>query len=406
MAMKSRRGLGVYRGAGLRPEVKALGWTSCFQDIASEMVYPLLPQFLLALGGGAVALGAIESLAEGTLALIKGAAGEWSDRVRRRKPFVVSGYGLSALTRPLMALAVTPLHVGAIRAADRLAKGLRTAPRDAIIGEVSETSQRAAAFSFHRGLDHLGAAIGPLIAATILYLAAGRFRLVFALATIPALIGWSIAQFGVDEPPAPKIAARFRTPGGLPRLPAALRRPLAALFLFSLGNASDAFLILRADRLGWTPIQVTILWSGFSLAKWFVSAPGGRIADRIGPRRSLLTGWGLYALAYLGFAASRSAAPVVACLALYAAYYGLTEGAERALILELAGKDAGAGRALGAFHLTTGTGTFAASLLFGAIWALVSPAAAFSTGAGLSVCAGLIFMLGRRRPRSPSTLAT
>jgi MFS family permease len=400
--MTPRRRFGVYRGSGLQPEVKALGWTSCLQDIASEMVYPLLPQFLLLLGGGAVALGAIESAAQGILALIKGAVGEWSDRRRRRKPFVAAGYGLSALTRPLMALAMTPFHVGAIRATDRLAKGLRTAPRDAIIGEVSGAEQRAAAFSFHRGLDHLGAAIGPLIAALVLYLAAGRLRLVFALATVPALAGWSIVQFGVRESrPSEATGPRHadRRPLSLPR---ALRRPLVALFLFSLGNASDAFLILRADRLGWSPIQVTILWSGFNLARWAVSAPGGRVADRIGPRRSLLAGWLVYALAYLGFAASRSAAPVVVFLALYALYYGLAEGAERALILELAGPSAGAGRVLGAFHLTTGMGTFLASLLFGSIWELASPAAAFITGAVLSVGAGIVFISGQRRPPAES----
>ena len=185
-----------------------------------------------------------------------------------------------------------------------------------------------------------------------------------------------------------------------------LRRPLAALFLFSIGNASDAFLILRADSLGWSPLQITLLWSGFNFAKWLVSAPGGRIADRIGTRRSLLTGWALYALAYLGFAMSSSATPVVVFLALYAAYYGLAEGAERALVLELAGPKAGAGRVLGAFHLTTGMGTFAASLLFGAIWELASPSAAFMTGAVLSCCAGVVFMLGRRRPPTRSMSAS
>lgn len=392
--MRLRRpDLRAYRGVGLSRDVKALGWTSCFQDIASEMVYPLLPQFILLLGGGAMALGVIESAAEGILAIVKGAAGGWSDRAGRRKPFVSAGYGLSALTRPFMAIAMAPFHIGLLRSLDRLAKGLRTAPRDAIIGEVTPTAQRATAFSFHRGLDHLGAAIGPLVAAAILFFAPGRLRLVFAIATVPALVGWAIAQYSVREPRRARSANQ--DPQAATPLPDQLKRPLAAFFIFSLGNASDAFLILRADQLGWSPIQVTVLWSTFHVAKWFASAPGGRLADRIGPRQALLLGWSFYILAYLGFGATASPVPVILLLGVYALYYGLAEGAERALILDLGGSGLGTGRALGAFHLASGLGTFAASMLFGAIWELVGPAAAFVTGALLAGVAGLV--LGRRR---------
>lgn len=382
----------AYRGVGLERDVKALGWTSCFQDIASEMVYPLLPQFVLLLGGGAMALGVIESVAEGVLAIFKGAAGAWSDRAGRRKPFVSAGYGLSALTRPIMAVAAAPFHVGLLRSLDRLAKGLRTAPRDAVIGEVTPVSKHAAAFSFHRGLDHLGAAIGPLVAAGILYLAPGHLRLVFVAATIPALAGWAIAQFGVREPQ--RVETKSTSPAPRKAVPARLKRPLAAFFIFSLGNASDAFLILRADQLGWSPIQITLLWSVFHVAKWLVSAPGGRVADRIGPRRALLAGWSLYIVAYLGFGVTASTGPVILLLGIYALYYGLAEGAERALILAIGGPELGAGRTLGAFHLASGLGTFAASMLFGAIWELQGPSTAFLTGAVLAGLAG--FVLGGR----------
>jgi MFS family permease len=386
----------TYRGTGLPPTVKALGATSFFQDVASEMVYPLLPAFLAALGGGPVVLGAMESISEGVLALLKGLAGRWSDQAGRRKPFVVAGYGLSALTRPAMAAAATVLHVVLLRAVDRIAKGLRTAPRDALISESTPPEHRGYAFSFHRGLDHLGAAVGPLLAALVLTLLPGGVRWVFALATVPAVAGWLIVQLAAREAPAAAATRSVRAAGA--RLPRALRGPLLAMFLFSLGNASDAFLLLRASQLGITPIGLTLLWSVFHVCKWLASAPSGRLADRIGPRPLILGGWLLYAAVYAGFAWAAHAGWVLGLFAVYAVYYGSSEGAEKKLVVQLAGPGLGAGSSLGAFHGVTGLGTFCASLGFGLLWQAVSPAAAFLTGAGLALAACIIltFSSGRR----------
>ncbi len=381
--------LALYRGTGLPRTVKALGATSFLQDVASEMVYPLLPAFLASLGGGPIALGAMEALADGALTLLKGAAGRWSDRTDRRKPWVSTGYGLSAATRPLMALAGSAAQVIGLRVLDRVAKGLRTAPRDALIAETTPEADRAYAFSFHRGLDHLGAAVGPLLAAMVLLAAPGKLRWVFAAATIPALAGWLTVVFFTREPGRAAVAER---PGGasgwIP--PRGLRAPLAAMFLFSLGNASDAFLLLRAAEVGYSALALTALWSGFHIVKWLASAPAGRLSDRLGARRLILVGWSIYALVYLGFARADRWTEIAALLAAYALYYGLTEGAERALVVRLAGRAAaGTGAALGAFHFTTGFGTVAASLLFGAIWALASPSAAFRAGAALAALASV-----------------
>ena len=397
----------LYSGRTLPPNVRALSLTSFLQDVASEMVYPLLPTFLKLLGGGALALGAMESAAEGVLALVKGWAGRESDRRGRRKPFVVWGYALSAAARPLLALATLPVHVVLLRTGDRFAKGLRTAPRDAIIADSTPEEQRGFAFSFHRGLDHLGAAVGPLLAAGVLALAPGRLRLVFALATVPAVLGVWVVLRRVREvrpggedaavaaststvnerPPAQASVAaeeRART-----KLPGALRLPLLAVFLFGLGNASDAFLLLRAADLGLGPLGLTLLWSGFHVAKWAASAPSGRLVDRLGPGRPLLVGWALYAAVYAGFAFARGIVPLLALLVLYALYYGLTEGAERTLVVALAG-DAGRGTVLGAYHLASGAGLFVASLLFGAVWERTSSTAAFLLGAGLAVAAAAL----------------
>jgi MFS family permease len=395
----------LYSGRTLPTNVRALSLTSFLQDVASEMVYPLLPTFLKLLGGGALALGAMESAAEGVLALVKGWAGRESDRRGRRKPFVVWGYGLSAAARPLLALATLPLHVVLLRAGDRLAKGLRTAPRDALIADSTGEEQRGFAFSYHRGLDHLGAAAGPLLAAGVLALAPGQLRLVFALATLPAALGVYVVLRRVREgAPRSEVAAAPGDGRERPSLPPAMWLPLLAIFLFSLGNASDAFLLLRAADLGLEPLALTLLWSAFHVVKWAASAPSGKLVDRLGPGRPLLVGWTLYATVYAGFASTRGVAALLALLLLYALYYGLTEGAERTLVVALAG-DAGRGTALGAYHLASGAGLFVASLLFGAVWERVSAAAAFLLGAALAIAAALLLaaaLTTSRRARAAS----
>lgn len=387
--------LDAHRGADLPPSVRRLGAASFFQDIASEMVYPLLPRFLAALGGGPLALGAMESAAQAVVALTQGAAGRASDRLGVRKPFVAAGYGLSTLLRPAMAMAPSAGWVVGLRLLDRLAKGVRGAPRDAIIAEAVASERRAHAFAFHRGLDHLGAAVGPLLAALVLFAVPDGLRWVFALATLPALGGWAVVQFGVREP--------SRTPAetsstAAPRRAAGSRRglglALAAFALFALGRASDAFLLLRAGDLGLSAIGLTLLWSAFHVAKWACSAPAGRLADRFGHRRLVLAGWGLYAAVCAGFAATASAAALLPLFALHALYCGLTEGAERALVVELAG-GRGLGGALGSFHLATGLAGLAASLLFGALWQLVSPSAAFASGAALAGLAASLLLAVR-----------
>jgi MFS family permease len=380
---------GAYSGRSLPPNVRALGLVSFLQDVASEMVYPVLPSFLALLGGGPVALGAMESAAEGVLALVKGWAGRASDRAGKRKPFVLWGYGLSAVARPLMAIAALPWHVIALRSGDRFAKGLRTAPRDALIADSTPEEQRGFAFSYHRGLDHLGAAVGPLLAAGVLALAPGRMRLVFALATVPALAGVAVVLWRVRETAlAGRVeeAAAAHEPEGRFGIPRPLRVPLVAVFLFGLGNASDAFLLLRASQLGMGALGLTLLWSAFHVVKWASSAPSGRLVDRLGPGRPLLVGWVLYAAVYAGFAYTSSIAALLALLAVYALYYGLTEGAERTLVTELGG-DTGRGTVLGAYHLASGAGLFLASLLFGVVWERVSPRAAFLLGGGLALLA-------------------
>lgn len=377
--------LSVWRGKTLPRDVRALGTASFFQDVASEMVYPLLPGFLVALGGGPALLGVMESAAEAVLAFVKRAAGEWSDRVGKRKAFVVAGYGFSALLRPVLALAAVPAHVITLRGADRLAKGLRTAPRDAMISEAIGSERKAEAFGFHRGLDHLGAALGPLIATAILWVRPESVRVVFALATIPALIGVFVVWSRVRERPA---MTGSETKGNRESPPAELRVLLGAIFLFALGNASDAFLLLRAAELGLTAMQLTLLWSLFHVIKFAGAAPVGRLADRISPRRTLMIGWLSYAAIWLGFGFVESRGWLIVLVSLYAIHFALTEGSERALVAARAGSRAGT--ALGRYHMWSGLGTFASSLWFGVIWSVAGESVAFSIGAALALLAALL----------------
>jgi MFS family permease len=288
--------------------------------------------------------------------------------------------------------------VVALRALDRVAKGLRTAPRDAMIAESVPADRRSFAFSFHRGLDHLGAAVGPLVAAAVLLAAPGEVRLVFALATVPALAGWLCVQLGTRETAA-LATAPAPAPEQKPVAPPVRSTTLAllAVFLASLGSASDAFIVLRAAELGLGSGQIALLWSAFHVVKWLASAPAGRFADRHGAARMVGAGWSLHALVYCGLALASSLPALVGLLAIYALRYGMTEGSERALAsrLAVAGR---AGSAFGALHVTAGAGSLLASLLFGLVWTAVSPTAAFLGAAALSaVAVATLLAAGPRR---------
>ncbi len=374
------------------PVVRRLGVVSFFQDVASEMVYPLLPAFLALLGGGATLLGAMESIGEAAVAFVKGWAGRASDRWGRRKPFVLWGYGASALARPAMALAISAPQVVVVRIWDRIAKGLRSAPRDALIAAAVEPERHAAAFAYQRGLDHLGAAVGPLVAAGLL--AAGLpLRWVFAAAILPALVGVAIVARAVYDDPPLAAATRVSQRLGADRGP--LQRVLPAAFLFGLANASDAFLLLRAGDLGASPAELAFGWSGFHVVRWAASAPGGRLADRIGSGTALLLGWTLYAALYFGFGLATDLLTFVVLAVPYAAYAGLVEGSERAFAVERGGGIAAAGSSLGAWQRALGFGATGASLLFGLLWQELSARVAFSVAALLALVAVALLLRGQ-----------
>jgi MFS family permease len=413
--------------------VGALAGTSFLNDTASEMAYPLLPLFLVgALGAGPAFLGVVEGIAESTASVAKLGGGFLSDRMGRRKALVVWGYGIAALARPLLALAAAPWHVLAVRFTDRIGKGVRSAPRDALLVDSIPPERKGTAFGLHRAADHAGSVLGPLLAAGLLLLAPANLRLVFALTAIPGLLTLLILLPGVREVrPTPPPEARPASPGpasgasaaapgcsrdapeppdatparALPqafspavsagKIGPAFPRYLAVLLLFTLGNASDAFLLLRAQELGVPLATVPLLWGALQMSKMLWSVPGGMAADRVRPQFLILGGWLLYALVYGGFALADTAWQLWALLAVYGLFYGLTESPEKALVAELAPSHLRA-RAFGVFHFTVGLGALPASLLFGALWQWQGAPVAFAAGAGLALLSALLLPLALR----------
>ena len=373
--------------------VMALAAVSFLTDVSSEMIYPLLPVFLTAvLGANASFIGAIEGAAETTAALLKLASGWWSDRVQKRKPLVFLGYGIASAMRPLVAIATSAAQVLVIRVADRVGKGIRNAPRDALIAESVDPSIRGRAFGFHRAADHAGGVLGPLIAFAVLQLHLAQIRTVFWLSAIPGALSVLVVWLAVRDVPRSVQSEKAQTPDLSQPLGAKFWRVLGVIFLFTLGNSTDAFLLLRASQLGVPVALAPILWAALHLVKSASSTPGGALSDRVGRRPTLIAGWLLYAVVYFAFARANAAWQAWALFGVYGVFFGLTEGSERALIADLVALER-RGTAFGWYNLAIGLGALPASLMFGYVWDHAGPAAAFVMGASLALAAALGLML-------------
>ena len=376
---------------GVPKTVVALGLVSMLTDLSSEMIYPLIPVFLTTvLGAGALALGVIEGVAESTAAVLKIVSGWWTDTVKRRKPFIFAGYGIAGAVRPLIAFATTWPFVVGIRFIDRVGKGIRTAPRDALIADVTPVESRGAAYGVHRSLDHLGAVLGPLVAAALLWIGLG-LRGVFLLAAIPAIIVIFVIARLVKEPEQTEtITATGRSVFSRGReLGSSYWILMAAVVVFTLGNSADAFLLLRLSNAGVPAVWIAVLWSLFSLVKMGSNLVGGRLSDRVGRKPLVLVGWIFYAVIYLSMGVASSTPILIALFLAYGLYFGVTEPVERAWVAGLAPSDL-RGSAFGYYNGAVGIGALPASIVFGGIWAAFGPAAAFTFGAAMAAIAVLI----------------
>jgi MFS family permease len=382
----------------LSRNVRVLAAVSFFTDVASDMIYPLLPLFLsTVLGTSAAVLGVIEGLAETVSSLLRLPAGWYSDRIKRRKPFVVMGYTLASVVRPLIGLAQGAGQVLAIRLTDRFGKGMRSAPRDALIADSVPLSQRGYAYGVHRAADNLGAVMGPLVAWALLTLAWVDLRGLFLWAALPGAVAVVLVVFFVTETRTP---TPVKTPKAVAEVGAVARtalgpafwRYLAVVFVFTLSASTDAFLLLRATQLGVATAMIPIIWALLHVVKSSSSVIGGALSDRVGRRPLILGGWALYALVYLGFAVAEVQWHAWALFVVYGLYFGATEGTEKAFVADLV-PSASRGTAFGWFHAALGLGALPASVVFGVVWEQLGAESAFVMGAGIAAVAALLFVL-------------
>lgn len=399
---------------GLSRNVRNLGWVSFFNDVSSEMIYPLLPLFLTqVLGTGIVFVGLIEGIAESISSFLKLFSGWFSDRFQKRKGIILLGYSLASVTRPLMALVTSGFHVLLLRSVDRVGKGIRSSPRDALLSQSCRPDERGKAFGFQRAMDHAGAMAGPLLASLLLFAlpypvetlhatsvlhATSPLRIVFFLALIPAcLCIWTLIR-GVNDLPSS---------GSITRSPLTLHWKgwnkrfkyfLLIITLFTLGNSSDAFILLRAKDLGVSTALIPILWFFLHLSKTVFSVPGGTISDRIGRRSIIILGWTIYGLVYLGFAFASKAYHVWVLFFIYGIFFGLAEGTERAWVADLV-EESKRGTAYGVYYFFIGIATLPASLIMGLIWKTLGVAWAFAFGAAMALIAALlaVILMGQKK---------
>ncbi|MBE3581216.1 MAG: MFS transporter [Thermoanaerobacteraceae bacterium] len=369
------------------------GLTSLLTDISTEMVYPLLPLYLTAsLGASPAIVGIIEGLAESLASLLKVFSGAISDRLGRRKPLAIGGYSISALGKVFLVLATSWGWVLAGRLADRFGKGVRTAPRDAIIAEAAAAGQRGAAFGLHRLMDTLGASLGVVLAYYFLTGYRGDYRAVFLYSLFPAFLGvgvlFLVREKGSAEVQTKKISLNWRA------LDPRLRSFLVVVFLFTLGNSSNQFLLLRAENLGFAPETVILLYLVYNLVYSLVSYPAGRLSDRIGRRTLLVLGYLVYGLVYLGFAVAKNPSAMWWLFAIYGLYIGFTEGVEKALVADIAPPEQKA-TLIGLHATIVGIGLLPASTLAGFLWDTFGPQSPFYFGgvAGMLASLGMWWIL-------------
>ncbi len=387
---------------GLPNIILKLGILSLFTDMSSEMIFPLLPVFLTSLpGGGPFVLGVIEGIAESTASFLKLLSGLWTDKIKKRSPFIITGYGMASIVRPLIAFAAAWQVVLALRFIDRIGKGLRSSPRDALISESVSSERLGAAYGFHRIMDHTGAVAGPLIAAVLIGVMGFSIRQVILFAAVPSIIVLVIISTLRESKRAEVVEKEYSSIEKSTDI-RDYKLLLAAVLVFTLGNSSDAFLLMQLSYSGIAPGKVALLWGLHHIVKicgaWF----GGKTSDIFGRKALMLTGIGLYALIYFAFGTISSNAVLMGVFIFYGASIGILEPTERAWVSELSstGKR---GSAFGFYHAAKGFGALPASLLFGFLWHQFGQRTAFFTGAVFALAAAGIIAFIENHPFNHET---
>lgn len=397
---------GEKRLFGFGINVFVAGLVSFFMDVSSEMIYPLVPLFLAnVLGTNKSVIGLIEGIAESTASVLKVFSGWFSDRIGNRKWLMAAGYGISTLSRPIVALSTGWHHVMGSRFMDRFGKGVRTAPRDAIIAESSAKAHLGRAFGFHRSMDTLGAVVGPALAFFLLGLFSNNYRWVFWLSMIPGAIAVLLIVFFITEKKKVVTTVVSERPKlTIKHFDWRFKCFVAIATLFALGNSSDVFLILRAQQIGIPTVMIPVVYLVFNIVYSLSAVPAGIAADRFGRKRVILIGFVLFAAIYYGFATVRDASAVWVLFAFYGLFMGLTEGVQKAFLATII-PPAFKATAFGVYTTAVGLAMFPASLVGGWLWEHISPAATFYYGAITAVLSAALFVVFiailRKTPRIP-----
>jgi MFS family permease len=398
------------RFLGVSRNVFFLGVVSFLTDVSSDMIFTLVPLFLLnVLRVGTPVIGLIEGIAEGSASLLKVLSGWLSDRLGRRKGLTLFGYSVSTLAKPFLYFATIWGVVAAVRFVDRVGKGIRTSPRDALVADSAPPEEMGKSFGFHRGMDTAGAVVGLAVAAMVVYvvqrggldLTRDAFQTIVLVGIVPAVLAVLVLLFFVRERGKGADSRGIScADNGQPSSAVQTKRGfdfrfklfLAIMVVFTLGNSSDAFLILRAQNLDFSVPQILLLFVAFNLVYALSALPAGLVSDRLGRKRVIVVGWSIYALAYLGLAVASVAWHVWLLFALYGLYYGVAEGVCRAFVCDLVPAER-RGTAYGFYHTAVGLSLLPASLIAGWLWHLVGPEAPFFFGAAMAGAAMLGFLV-------------
>ncbi len=374
---------------GIEKNVFFVGLTSFFTDTTTKMIYAVMPLFLMTLGATKTELSLIEGIAESTASIIKALSGWWSDKIRKNKPFMIIGYAVTTLLSPLFSIATTPLQVLMIRFTERVGKGLRTAPRDSLIAASSGENAKGRSFGFHKAMDNSGAIIGPLLASGVLLFFTGNYRLVFLFAAIPGLLGMiSLISF-VREAKSGKIE-----PLGKIYFKDFSKKYyifLGIVFIFTMGNSTDALLLVKAGDLGFEAAFIPIIYLIYNSVSVLFAVPVGILSDRIGRERLIIIGYLLYSMIYFGFGRTDSQVVLILLFALYGLYSATTDGVQKALISDLVDKDK-RGTGLGIYNCIVGMTLLPASVIAGLLYDHIDNSAPFYYGSFMAFLAAICML--------------
>lgn len=391
--LKSRAHTKSPKILGLNKNVFFVGLTSFFTDTSTKMVYSVMPLFLMSMGASKTTLSLIEGVAESTAALLKAFSGFWSDKMGRNKPFMLLGYGLTAIISPIYSLAISPFQILYLRFIERVGKGLRTAPRDSLIASSVDKKESGRSFGFHKAMDNSGAIIGPLVAFLMLWLFPSNYPLIFILSGIPAVLGVLTIIFLVHETKKPrkdkKEVFSFK------HLPRRYYLFLLIVFIFSLGNSTDALLLVRTKETGVDDKFIPIIYLIFNSVSVLLAIPFGKLSDRIGRGKLLVVGFIVYAFVYFGFGWFVNLKVYILLFIFYGLYSALTDGCQKALISDFLPAEL-KGTGFGIYHALLGLTLLPASLIAGLLYDKVKPAAAFYFGTTMAMLAAIsmiVFLL-------------